>query len=76
MFNSLDKQEGAQERGQKDQTTALNDYDWLISIETTNQDLSKIKIQRDRHYLNITAVTLGQSLAKCLVHNYLVDFIL
>ena len=39
VFNSLDEWEGAQERGWKDWTTALNDHNWLTSIVTTDQDL-------------------------------------
>ena len=39
LFHSLNEWERAQERGQENQTTVLNDYDWLISIVTTDQDL-------------------------------------
>ena len=39
LFNLLDEQKRAQERECEDWTTALNDYDWLTSIVTTDQDL-------------------------------------
>ena len=39
IFNSLDEWGGAQESGWEDWTVALNNYDWLTSVVTTDSDL-------------------------------------
>ena len=39
IFNLLDQQKGAQKREWEDWTTALNDYNQLTLIVTTDQDL-------------------------------------